>query len=155
ILQQFRVDVPNIDWEDIAIDDKGHLYLGDIGNNGGLLPIRCIYRIDEPEPATAADRPLRTSAATFYAFPAKERFDAEGLVYDRGNAILVAKYLDRRPARLFTVSLASPAPLFQPAYPEAGGPLPGFVEPATGAALDETRDLLAVCSEAITRVYER
>ena len=35
IVRQFRLDVPNIDWEDIAIDDQGHLYVGDIGNNLG------------------------------------------------------------------------------------------------------------------------
>ena len=54
IVRQFRLEVPNIDWEDIAIDDQGHLYLGDIGNNGGVLPVRVIYRIDEPDPAGAA-----------------------------------------------------------------------------------------------------
>jgi hypothetical protein len=154
IVREFRLEVPNIDWEDIAIDDQGHLYLGDIGNNGGVLPIRAVYRIDEPDPAVALDRPLRASAVTFYAFPTKERFDTEGLVYDRGTAILVAKYLDRRPAVLFTISLDKPAPLLRPAHPEWSGPLPEFTEPATGAALSERRDLLAVCSSDVTRVYE-
>src|SRR6516162_8607570 len=50
IVREFRVAAPNVDWEDIAADDQGHLYLGDIGNNGGLLAIRGIYRIDEPDP---------------------------------------------------------------------------------------------------------
>ena len=54
IVRQFRLGVPNIDWEDIAIDDQGHLYLGDIGNNTGALPLRAIYRIDEPDPNSAA-----------------------------------------------------------------------------------------------------
>src|SRR5689334_17403420 len=65
IVRQFRLAVPNIDWEDITIDDQGHLYLGDIGNNGGFLPVRVIYRIDEPDPSFPADRPLATSAAVF------------------------------------------------------------------------------------------
>jgi hypothetical protein len=154
IVRQFRLEVPNIDWEDIAIDDQGHLYLGDIGNNGGVLPVRGIYRIDEPDPAGASDRPLRASTATFYAFPAKERFDAEGLAYDRGRAMIVAKYFDRRPARLFTISLETPAPLIQPAQLNSVGTLPDFTEPATGAALSEQRDLLAVCSYDVTRVYD-
>ncbi len=155
IVREFRLEVPNIDWEDIAIDDQGHLYLGDIGNNGGVLPLRGIYRIDEPDPAEALDRPLRASSSAFYAFPSKERFDAEGLIYDGGTAILVAKYLDSRPAELFTISLEKPAPLFLPSHPESGGQLPGFTEPATGASLNEKRDLLAVCSSDVTRVYER
>jgi hypothetical protein len=155
IVRQFRLEVPNIDWEDIAIDDQGHLYLGDIGNNGGLLPVRVIYRLDEPDPAGTLDRPLRASSATFYAFPTKEQFDAEGLVYDRGTAILVAKYLDRRQAGLFTVSLEEPSPLLRPAQLRSIGALPDFTEPATGAALSDKRDLLAVCSSNVTRVYQR
>ena len=51
IVREFRLEIPNIDWEDIAIDDQGHLYIGDIGNNLGALPARAIYRIDEPDPA--------------------------------------------------------------------------------------------------------
>jgi hypothetical protein len=155
IVRQFRLEVPNIDWEDIAIDDHGHLYIGDIGNNGGVLPIRVIYRIDEPDPAGTLDRPLRALAATFYTFPSGKRFDAEGLVYDRGTAILVAKYLDRRPAGLFTLSLETPAPLLRPARPRSIGLLPDFTEPATGAALSDIRDLLAVCSSDVARVYQR
>ena len=45
------VDAPNVDWEDIAADDRGHLYLGDIGNNDGRLPLRAVYQIDEPDPS--------------------------------------------------------------------------------------------------------
>ena len=57
ILREFRLAVPNVDWEDIAADDRGYLYVGDIGNNGGLLPIRVIYRFDEPDPAVPASAP--------------------------------------------------------------------------------------------------
>ena len=67
IVRQFRLAIPNIDWEDIAIDDQGHLYLGDIGNNTGALPLRVIYRIDEPDPNAQADKPISASAVTFYA----------------------------------------------------------------------------------------
>jgi hypothetical protein len=155
IVRQFRLAVLNIDWEDIAIDDQGHLYLGDTGNNGGLLPVRVIYRIDEPDPSSQSDRPLAASSTTFYALPRSNRFDAEGLVYDRGTAILVAKYLDGREAELFAVPLEPPAPLARPAQPRSIGRLPGFMEPATGADLSEDRTLLAVCSETVTRVYRR
>jgi hypothetical protein len=55
IVRRFRLAVPNLDWEDITIDDQGHLYLGDIGNNGGVLRVRVIYRIDELDPSSTAD----------------------------------------------------------------------------------------------------
>ena len=154
-IRQFRVGVPNIDWEDIAIDDQGHLYLGDIGNNTRALPLRAIYRIDEPDPNSDPDKPISASAVTFYAMPAGTRFDAESLFYERGRANLVAKYLDGRQAELFTVPLEPPSPLLRPAQPRSNGGLPGFTEPATGAALSADGTLLAVCSSAVTRVYRR
>jgi hypothetical protein len=155
IVKEFRLEVPNIDWEDITIDDQGHLYIGDIGNNGGVLPVRVIYRIDEPDPAGLSDRPLRASTATFYTFPTQNRFDAEGLVLDDGSAVVIAKYLDRRQAGLFTISLEKPSPLLRPAQLRSTGVLPDFKEPATGAALSNRRDLLAVCASDVTRIYQR
>jgi hypothetical protein len=155
LVRQFRLEVPNIDWEDIAIDDQGHLYLGDIGNNIGVLPVRAIYRVDEPDPASREDRPLKASATSFYALPRSNRFDAEGLIYDQGTGILVAKYRDRREAELFSVPLVPPSPLPRPARPQSIGKLPGFIEPATGAGLSADRTLLAVCSGTATRIYRR
>jgi hypothetical protein len=155
IVGQFRVDAPNIDWEDIAIDDQGHLYVGDIGNNGGALPLRAIYRIEEPDPARPAAKPLTARSITFYALPRDNRFDAESLVVDRGSAVLVTKYRDGREAELFRVPLEPPAPLLRPAQPRAIGVLAGFREPATGADLSGDGKLLAVCSSAVTRVYRR
>jgi hypothetical protein len=155
IVRPFRLTIPNTDWEDIAIDDQGHLYLGDIGNNGGVLPLRAIYRIDEPDPASPTDKPLPVSAATFYLLPKENRFDAESLFYDGGTLVVIAKVYDRREAELFAVPIDPPAPLLQPARPRSIGRLPGFTEPATGASLSADRRLLAVCSTAVTRVYHR
>jgi hypothetical protein len=155
IVRQFRLDVPNIDWEDITIDDEGHLYIGDIGNNTRSLPIRVIYRIDEPDPAFSQERPLAVSSMTFYALPSENRFDAESLIVEGETATLVAKYLDGREAELFSVPLVPPSPLLRPARPRSIGRLPGFTEPATGAALSQDRMLLAVCSEKVTRIYRR
>src|SRR3954470_12775279 len=33
LVRAYRVGVPNVDWEDIAADGEGHLFLGDTGNN--------------------------------------------------------------------------------------------------------------------------
>ena len=156
IVRRFPLAIPNLDWEDIAIDDQGHLYLGDIGNNTGLLRVRTIYRIDEPDPTSAEDKdPDRPRAATrtvSYVLPASNRFDAEGLVYDRGTAVLVAKYRDGREAELFAVTMEPPPD--RPTEVRPIGRLPGFTEPATGADLSEDGNLLAVCSSAVTRVYQ-
>jgi hypothetical protein len=157
IVREFRLAVPNIDWEDIAADDQGHIYVGDIGNNGGLLAIRVIHRFDEPDPAKPAGQPLRPSVSAFYGFPRADRFDAEGLILEPGtsSAVVVAKRFDGREADLFAIPLNPPAPLLRPASPRPIGTLPGFVEPATGASLSDDNRLLAVCSSAVTRIYRR
>src|SRR4029077_20137468 len=39
------IDVTLQDWEDIAIDDAGHLYIGDIGNNDAKRDTLAVYEI--------------------------------------------------------------------------------------------------------------
>ena len=58
LIREYVVGAPNVDWEDIAADDKGRLYIGEIGNNGGLLPLRAVYRVEEPDPTAKAEGPL-------------------------------------------------------------------------------------------------
>jgi hypothetical protein len=166
VIRRFRLAIPNLDWEDIAIDEAGHLYLGDIGNNAGFLRVRTIYRLDEPDPSSpedpARDRPLEATRTVAYALPPGNRFDAEGLFLDRGTAILVAKYHDGREAALFAVPMdVQPTPAGAPGAKPASQPprelgrLPGFTEPATGADLSQDGTLLAVCSYGVTRVFRR
>ena len=69
--------------------------------------------------------------------------------------MLIAKRFDRREAELFSIPMNPPAPLLRSATPRRIGILPGFVEPATGASLSDDGRLLAVCSTAVTRVYQR
>jgi hypothetical protein len=155
LLREYAVRAPNLDWEDIAADSDGHLYIGDIGNNGKRLRLRAIYRIDEPDPAGPDDGPLSTTGAWYYTFPTDGRFDAESLFIDGGRAVIVAKTFDERPAELFAVPLGTEAPLGAPVLPQLLGSLPGFVEPATGAAIAADGRRLAVCSYQVARVYGR
>ena len=157
LVRSYRVEAPNVDWEDIALDDSGHLYLGDIGNNDKRLPIRVIYRLDEPDPNSAApgsDKPLKPTSASFYGFPADGRFDAEGLFIDRGKAFVVSKRFDGREAEVFAVRLDPPAGMLRPTLPERVASLPGCVEPATGADLSSDGQRLAVVTTKAARVYE-
>ncbi len=155
LVRTFTVDVPNVDWEDIALDDQGHLFLGDIGNNKERLPLRAIYRLDEPDPAVEPEGPLHVSLASFYRFPRGGRFDAESLFIDGGQAVLISKRLDGQPAELFKVTLDPPSSLLFPKLPVPIGELPGFLEPATGADLSADGKSLAVCSLKVARVYGR
>ncbi len=153
LVATFRVGVANVDWEDVATDDRGNLYIGEIGNNGGRLPLRSIYRVAEPDPAAPTNRPLPVAESSFYRFDA-DRFDAEALFIRDGEAIVVAKGRDIEGARLFAIPIDPPSSVFRPSRPQPRGRLARFVEPATGGSLTPDGRRLAVCGTNVVRVYE-
>lgn len=155
LVREFRVNVPNVDWEDIASDDQGHLYIGDTGNNDGVLPLRVIYRVKEPDPAQDLPDGVPVESAVYYRFRRKEAFDCEGLAIDDNRAYLVAKTHDKRDAEVYTLPLDPPAPLLNPAVPERAGTLKGFTDPATGADLTRDGRILAVSAHDGVGLYER
>ncbi len=154
LVRSYRVDVPNVDWEDIAADDEGHLYIGEIGNNDLRLPLRAIYRLDEPDPSRPADLPLHVTTASYYRFPTGGRFDSEGLFVSGGRAFVVSKRFDGREAEVFAIPFDPAAPLLRPAWPARVASLPGCTEPATGADLSADGRRLAVVTTKAARVYE-
>lgn len=155
LIGEFPVGAPNIDWEDIAADDDGHLYIGDIGNNGGLLPLRTIYRVAEPNPAQPSGEPLAATPVVVYRFPPDGRFDAEGLVVEGARALVFSKRLDGRPAAIHALPLDGSGTLLKPATPVQVAVLKEFTEPATGADLTADGRHLAVVSNRLARVYRR
>ena len=156
LVRAYRVAVPNIDWEDIATDDSGHLYLADTGNNKLLLPIRAIHRLAEPDPTAATEPagPLAVEASYYYKFAADRRFDAEGMVVHANQALLVTKHRDGKVAELYRLSLREPVSFLHPLTPALVGNLAGCVEPATGATLTRDGRTLAVVTDRAVRVYE-
>jgi hypothetical protein len=158
LVREYKVSVPNVDWEDIATDDHGHLFIGEIGNNNALLPLRAVYQLDEPDPLRKSnddDGFLKVKTASYYRFPPSGRFDAEGLVIDGDRALIVSKTFDGRPAEVYAVPLNPPAPLIRPAVAERVGTLTGFTEAVTGAHLSPDGRRLVVCSLASVGVYQK
>lgn len=156
VLASFRVAAANVDWEDIATDDAGHLYLGDIGNNGTLLPVRAIYRIDEPDPSQPPKGDLPVNLTVAYRFPSKaDRFDAESLFVVEETAYLISKRRDKLEGEIFALPLDRPASLLKPILPRRVGALTKFHEPATGASLSPDGRRLAVVANKVTRIYDR
>ncbi len=155
VANAYRIAVPNIDWEDLTLDDEGHLYLGDIGNNSGLLRIRSVYRIDEPDPHQSSTNPLVPSASYFFELPKAKRFDAESLFHENGLLNLIEKNRDGRDPAIYQFRLDHPAPINRPATLKLVAKLPSFPEPATGASLSRDGRYLAVCSTSVLRIYVR
>ena len=156
LVRTYLVAAPNVDWEDISTDDAGHLYLADTGNNKLILPVRAIYQIDEPDPTQGTDPqpPLAIRQATYFQYPANQRFDAEGLVVFDNQAWIVSKRRDGQPAEVYRLPLGTDSPVWRPATPERVGTLAGCVEPVTGATLTRDGRRLAVVTDSSVRVYE-
>lgn len=88
----FVNDSKNIDWEDLAKDDKGNIYVGDFGNNNQNRKDLTIYKF----------RNGKTEKITFhYAdqdhFPAKDKvFDCEAFFWFAGKLYLFSKDVSRK-----------------------------------------------------------
>ena len=98
LLAEFAVDgATHRDWEDIAIDDAGHLFLADIGNNGSRRRDLVVYRVPEPDPRSTArsvqvERALRFRYGNQVDGSALLNFDAEALVWYAGALYVFTKH---------------------------------------------------------------
>jgi hypothetical protein len=109
LLAEFPVEgASHVDWEDIATDDSGHLYLGDFGNNGNRRRDLIVYRVPEPHPAgpertARVDRTLRFRYADQRAFPDPERldYDAEAMFWWRGALYIFTKHRSDTRTRVY------------------------------------------------------
>lgn len=156
LVREYAVDAPNLDWEDLAIDDAGHLYIADIGNNLRALPVRAIYRIDEPDPTLrpSGKARLKVSMAIYFTYPKSGPFDAESLFIDGDTAVIVAKTGGEKSADLYAFPLQATS-LLRPVVVKKIGDLKGFNKPATGADLSADKRMLAVCALGEVRLYRR
>jgi hypothetical protein len=157
LIREYAVDAPNVDWEELIVDDRGSIWIGDIGNNGGALSSRALYRVDEPDPAQPAPvEPLPVGQSIHYTFEAgkKKAFDCEAFYVDGPSIILISKRFDRREAQRYRLPIDA-AEALKPAKPELLGPLDGFDDAATGCSLSPDGRRLAVCWMGGVRIYDR
>jgi hypothetical protein len=91
------------DWEDIAIDDAGHLFIGDIGNNDAKRDMLAVYEIDGPNP-TAGAGPISPKRAWNLRFP-QAPFDCESLFVRKDQGYVISKVFDNARAQVFRFPL--------------------------------------------------
>ena len=90
-------DAVNVDWECIATDDKGHLYIGDIGNNSNTRRDLMIYIIEEPFPTQTVVTSTKKRISYYYPdqkeIPAKKfNFDAEAMFWKDDKIYVLTKH---------------------------------------------------------------
>ena len=119
LINQFPIHTLAIDWEDIAIDDDGHLYLGDIGNNAvegfAVRHLRAaigVTMIDEPDPNVVPDpkkwiEPMKQWLLTYKE---GQRMDCESLFIWKGMGYILKKSIDRSPTTMWKFALEKETP---------------------------------------------
>jgi hypothetical protein len=144
----FQVTGPRFhDWEDLAIDNAGHLYLGDIGNNDSEEEMLAVYEIDEPDPKSGAGSvsPKRGWTLKFPGAP----FNCESLFIWKGHGYVVSKVFNRAPAQVFRFPLEhtnEPLTLELVATSK-------IESPVTGADLSVDGNLLGLVSKSGAYVF--
>ena len=97
LLKGIRIEnAKNKDWEDMAMDNKGNIYIGDIGNNNNRRKSLVIYKIDNPE---EGDGELKAKKIKYNYpeqkdFPPKKKnlkYDAEAMFYREGHLYIITK----------------------------------------------------------------
>lgn len=91
------------DWEDIAIDDQRHLFVGDIGNNDAVRTQIAVHQIDEPDPSARIPS-VKISRTWQLRFPAKP-FNCESLFIWQTNGYIVSKVFDGDRAEIYRFPL--------------------------------------------------
>lgn len=106
LLAEYEVAIPNTDFEDIATDGDGKLYLGNIGNNGAKRTTLEVHRLSEPHPAHAAQGGSRLQVEKTWRlrFPSSA-FDCESLVIHNGSGYVISKLFTGEPAAIYRFPL--------------------------------------------------
>jgi hypothetical protein len=140
---EFRVTGASLeDWEDIAADGQGHLFLGDVGNNDAKRTSVAVYQVDEPDTKETQNGLARVTRSWNLRYP-KAPFDCESLFVWNEHGYLISKVFDDERADIYRFSLTNAAP-FQTLEVVAEVKIDS---PVTGADISPDGNLLAVLAK--------
>ena len=140
-------DVLLHDWEDIAIDDARHLYLGDLGNNESKRTELAVHQLDEPDPKQGVSF-VQVKRSWRLRFPGKP-FDGESLFVWKGHGYVVSKVVNDARAQIFRFPLGDTK---EPITLELVATTK-IESPVTGADISPDGRLLALVAKSGAFVY--
>ena len=80
------------DWEDMATDNNGNLYIGEIGDNGGNYDSYYVYKCPEPDVNNPGDYTIPCEVFPF-TYDDDKSYDAETLMVDtNGDIYIITKH---------------------------------------------------------------
>ncbi|WP_133163280.1 hypothetical protein [Siphonobacter curvatus] len=97
----------NKDWEELSRDDRGHLFIGDIGNNTNTRQDLCIYQVSLASDSSATlPKKITYHYEDQRAFPperSRKNFDCEAFFYAQDSLFLFSKNWGHKTATLYTI----------------------------------------------------
>lgn len=97
----------NIDWEDLASDRQGNIFIGDFGNNRNNRKDLTIYKLSEKEPEKVKTIQFSYEDQNAFPPPDKERnFDCEAMFYHQDSLYLFSKNRGDKQVKLYVVPAA-------------------------------------------------
>lgn len=151
LIAEYPVQAKNDDWEDLSIDDEGHLYIGEIGNNNARKDTLAVYRVDEPDPRAArkgAVAPLRVNRVWRLKFPG-DPFDCESLFIHGGKGYLIPKQLKAGDVTIYSFELERSSPATLAPVVEIS-----VRSPVTAAAVSPDGKRMAVLTVSGPRMFQ-
>lgn len=157
LIMTFPTRFTNIDWEDIATDDSGNLFLGDFGNFENTRKDLAIHVLKEPRSFDKPPSPLNGTTYRFEypdqkAFPPQRRlYDCEAIFWARSELFLLTKTLGDTSTRLYVFDDLKPDKINQPTLVGAFAIGPRV----TAADASPDGQKLAILTTASVWVFER
>lgn len=143
LLDKIRLNIPNTDWESMAHDNSGNLYICDCGNNSNARQNLAIYRVNPEEPGKTEKISFRYPDQRQFPPKKKERnFDSEGSFWHQGNLYLFSR--DRGRQQTSKVYRVPASPGNHEAELLASLTIPGEV---TGAAISKAGTRMALLTK--------
>ncbi len=105
LLGQRELPLPNVDWESLADDGQGTIYVTDTGNNDNSRRNLVIYRLNPDQPDKVGKISFRYADQTAFP-PAKDErnFDCEASLWHAGKLYLFTKdRAQQRTSKVYTV----------------------------------------------------
>jgi hypothetical protein len=136
------------DWEEISTDRKGHIYIGDIGNNDARRSQLAVYEADEPDPKSQLGM-VKVNRGWQLRFP-KQPFDCESLFIKGGYGYVFSKVFKDAKAELYRFALTDQK---EPMVLEFVAQV-RIDSPVTGACLTPDGKKLGIVTKSGAYVYQ-
>lgn len=143
LVKSHKLNIPNVDWEDLTRDDAGNLYIADTGNNDNDRKELAVYKVSASDMTDVSA--IRFTYEDQQEFPPSKKdrnFDSEAVFWHEGQLYVITK--DRGQQRTANIYQLPDAPGTYKAKLVGSADFKGEV---TGAAISPDGKLVVLLEE--------